>query len=125
MFDPDFRQFVMKEQTTRLARTHVPRHVARPIEGPNVALRLCTVHDDAELERIATLDGRRVPLGRLVIAEVDGRMVAAMPVYGGDPLADPFAPTAHVLPLLRLRVAQLVERTPRRRLAFVPRRATS
>ena len=46
-----------------------------------------------------------VPKGRLVIAELDGRIVAALPLDGGPPLRDPFVRTAHLLRLLELRVA--------------------
>ena len=58
-------------------------------------------------------DGRPVPRGRVVLAEVDGDIVAALPLGGGAALTDPFRPTAHLLPLLRLRAAQL-DRQPRR-----------
>jgi hypothetical protein len=47
------------------------------------------------------------------VAEVSGSIVAALPLAGGKPLADPFRPTAHLLPLLRLRADQLT-RTPGR-----------
>ncbi len=47
------------------------------------------------------------PSGRLVVAEVDGIVVAAYPLGNGTPLADPFRPTAHLMPLLELRARQL------------------
>ncbi len=82
----------------------------------DLELRLCRVGDDPELERLAELEGRPVPFGRLVVAIVRGRLVAALPVGGGSALADPFTHTAHLLPLLELRAAQLREPKPRRRL---------
>jgi len=42
-------------------------------------------------------------------------VVAALPLGGGEPLSDPFRPTAHLLPLLRLRASQL-EGQPRPRI---------
>jgi hypothetical protein len=42
-------------------------------------------------------------------------VVTALRLRGGEPLTDPFRPTAHLLPLLRLRAAQL-ERQPRARI---------
>ena len=75
----------------------------------DVELRLCRVSDDPELERLAELEGRQVPDGRLVIAAIRGCIVAALPVAGGLALADPFTRTAHILPLLELRAAQLRE----------------
>jgi hypothetical protein len=86
------------------------------VDTRDVELRLCRVGDDPELERLAELDGRPVPFGRLVVAIVRGRLVAALPVGGGSALADPFTRTAHLLPLLELRAAQLREPKPRRRL---------
>jgi hypothetical protein len=65
------------------------------------------VHDDDALERLASLEGRPLQDGSFVVAEVGGRLVAAAPLDGGFPLADPFAPTAHLLPLLRLRARQI------------------
>ena len=82
----------------------------------DVELRLCRVSDDPELERLAELEGRQVPDGRLVIAAIRGCIVAALPVAGGLALADPFTRTAHIVPLLELRAAQLREPEPRRRL---------
>jgi hypothetical protein len=72
-----------------------------------LVLRLGTVHDDAALDRLAVLDGKRLSRGRHVIAEIDGIVVAAKPVAGGAPIADPFRRTAHLLPLLELRARQL------------------
>ena len=82
----------------------------------DVELRLCRVSDDPELERLAELEGRPLPFGRLVVAVVRGHLVAALPVSGGCALADPFTRTEHLLPLLELRAAQLREPKPRRRL---------
>jgi hypothetical protein len=73
--------------------------------------------DDAALRRLAALDGiaaypeeagrGRVPRGRLIVAEADGRLVAAAPLSGGPAIADPFRQNAGVVSLLGLRAAQL------------------
>jgi hypothetical protein len=90
-----------------------------------VQLRLCRVGDDPALEQLAELEGRPLPTGRFVVAEVGGRITAALPLAGGAPLADPFARTEHLLPLLELRAAQV--RGKRRRLhpvlGLLPHRA--
>jgi hypothetical protein len=80
-----------------------------------IALRLCRVGDDEALARLAALEEKPLPHGRFVIAEVDGQVVAALPLDGGLPLRDPFVRTAHLLRLLELRAAQLrcQERTRR------------
>lgn len=63
--------------------------------------------DHAALERVARLDSRR-PLSRrgpALVAERDGRILAALSVADGRAIADPFAPTADLVALLRLRAA--------------------
>jgi hypothetical protein len=72
-----------------------------------VSLRLSRASDDPSLERLAALESRKVPRGRQLLAEVEGEVVAAVPLAGGEPLADPFRPTAHLLSLMRRRAAQL------------------
>jgi hypothetical protein len=72
-----------------------------------VLLRLSDAHDVPALHRLAALEGRSAPAERCVLAEVGGSVVAALPVGGGRPIADPFARTKHLLPLLELRARQL------------------
>src|SRR5947209_1690511 len=118
---PDFRMELIHERENRLERAldrsrRLEERVVRPeVFDEAVALRLGSVHDDEALERLAQLEGRRLPSGRFVLAEVGGRVVAALSLPGGEALADPFRPTAHLLPLLRLRAAQL-EVAPRARI---------
>jgi hypothetical protein len=76
-----------------------------------LVLRLGTVHDDAVLERLALLDGKPLPHGRHIVAELDGIVVAAQPVGCGDLIADPFRRTAHLVPLLELHAKQLLPAT--------------
>ena len=80
----------------------------------SIALRLCRVGDEQALARLAALEETTVPSGQLVVAEVDGRIVAALPLAGGAPLRDPFVRTAHLLRLLELRVAQLTPANSKR-----------
>jgi hypothetical protein len=42
-----------------------------------------------------------------LLAESDGRLVAAMSTATGEAVSDPFVPAADVIALLRLRAAQL------------------
>jgi hypothetical protein len=86
-------------------------------EGPTIALRFCRVGDDPALARLAALEGRPVPQGQFVVAELDGRIVAALPLDGSPPLRDPFVRTAHLQRLLELRAAQLM-RSERPRSGF-------
>jgi hypothetical protein len=96
------------KEIERAARNRV-RAVPQPRpSGVPVSLRLDRVHDRGALAVLAQLEGRRLPEGPFVVGEVAGSIVAALPLYGGAPLADPFHPTAEILPLLELRASQLV-----------------
>ena len=58
--------------------------------------------DRRSLERLAALDDRRVPAQPVMLAEVDGRLVAALSECTGEAVADPFEPTAHLVEMLRV-----------------------
>ena len=68
----------------------------------------------SELERIAALDSRRLPEGRMLVGEIDGAPAAAISLDGGHVIADPFRRTSHLTTILRMRANALVavERTP-------------
>ena len=74
---------------------------------PGVVLRLATPADEPRLETLAQLDSARTPTGEVLIAEIDGRLQAALALDGAEPIADPFRRTADVVALLRARAAQL------------------
>lgn len=81
----------------------------------DVTVRFASRGDAEDLRRLAELDSGPVPTGTTLVGEVDGELVAALPVGGGRALADPFRPTAGVMRLLRLRESQLRGRERRRR----------
>ena len=62
---------------------------------------------DEAIERLAALDSAERPSGRLLVAAVAGRPVAALPLDGGRAIADPFEHTAEIVAMLRLRLAHL------------------
>jgi hypothetical protein len=108
MHDPGFRQQFVAQHTRQLeSRGRHARPSWAPEPAEEVTLRLCTVQDDPALERLAQLESRELPGGRFVVAEVDGELVAAVPVAGGRAFADPFRKTAQLVPLLRSRARQL------------------
>ncbi|HEX8067559.1 MAG TPA: hypothetical protein VF520_13655 [Thermoleophilaceae bacterium] len=72
-----------------------------------VAIRLAGSDDRSELERLAALDSARVPAGETLVAEVGGRIRAALSLSGGGVVADPFRPTGSLAALLELRARQL------------------
>jgi len=72
-----------------------------------VTLRYAVAKDGPGLRRLAELDSTEVPSGLALIAEVDGRLRAALPLGGGSPIADPFHRGTELIELLRLRARQL------------------
>jgi hypothetical protein len=68
-----------------------------------VVIRRAYPDDVAALERLASLDSRRPITGAALVAERDGRILAALSLDDGRAIADPFAPTADLVSLLHLR----------------------
>jgi hypothetical protein len=119
---PELLQLTIDERRRELERRsrsgelrrRVPESAEPAGQTAVVVLRLCSVHDDAALDRLAELESRPLPSGRHVIAEVDGTVVAALPLGQGPVLADPFERTEHLIPLLELRARQIAPETHRR-----------
>ncbi|HXG77575.1 MAG TPA: hypothetical protein VNJ53_13500 [Gaiellaceae bacterium] len=73
-----------------------------------VVIRLRRAGDERALAELAQLESRPLPEGPLVVAELDGSLVAALPLAGREPaLADPFRPTRELVGLLEVRRRQL------------------
>jgi hypothetical protein len=70
-------------------------------------LRPARVDDAVALRRLAQLDSKVEAPSEAMLAEVDGDVVAAVPMDGGPAIADPFRWTADIVNLLRARAAQL------------------
>jgi hypothetical protein len=79
-----------------------------------ITVRRSVAADRGGLERLAALDSARPPTGPALIAEADSRMLAALPLGSGRPIADPFEPTAAIVALLELRARQ-TKAAPKRR----------
>lgn len=83
----------------------------RPDEGAipvtQVTLRYAAAADGPRLQELAELDSAPVPQGPALVAEVDGRLRAALAVNGGAVIADPFHRSSELIELLRTRAAQL------------------
>jgi hypothetical protein len=65
-----------------------------------ITIRRSTLEDSRRIRRLAELDSAEAPEGDVLLAEVDGELVAAV-ADDGSALADPFVPTAEVVGLLR------------------------
>jgi hypothetical protein len=72
-----------------------------------VTLRYASAADAGALRRLAELDTAPSPSGPTLVAVVDGRLRAALPLDGTAPVADPLHRGRELLELLRMRAAQL------------------
>jgi hypothetical protein len=94
----------------------------------NLVVRRGRPADADALAILAGLDSARPLTGRSVVAEVDGRVVAAVSLHDGRVVADPFVRTADVVEVLRLHTAggRQAAARPRRGLPRLapPRRLT-
>jgi len=72
-----------------------------------VTVRPARESDRVALATLASLDSAETPHGPALVAESGDRILAALPLGGGRPIADPFEPTAQLVALLELRRLQL------------------
>jgi hypothetical protein len=72
--------------------------------GERLVLRRAAAEDELALARLARLDSAPRPAGEMLVAEVEGKILAAVPFGGGRAIADPFQPTADLVDLLQARV---------------------
>jgi hypothetical protein len=90
-----------------------------PFHPPETLPIRMSVSADAEaLCRLAQLDSAPTPgTAPMLIAEVAGELRAAVPLYGGREIADPFHRTAELVALLTERTRQIApaRRRPARR----------
>lgn len=80
-----------------------------------ITLRPAAAADAAALAHVAALDSRHVPSGDLLVAEREGRIVAAVSVATLDAIADPFERTAADIELLRRQAVTRRNARPARR----------
>jgi hypothetical protein len=97
----------LHEEVARAGRTHGREPAETKDAG--VTVRRFSEPDIDGIRLLAALDGKQIPLGGILVAEQAGEVVAALPLDGGEALADPFRPTADIVALLRLRARQLRE----------------
>lgn len=80
-----------------------------------ILIRSSSEADARALARLASLDSAPALPGPALVAEVDGEMLAALPMDGGRAIADPFSETAHLVELLRSHAAALSTATSEHR----------
>src|SRR3712207_5760046 len=89
---------IVRDQAAERLRDASRRRSLTPVPpaptGTAVCIRLAGTEDTAALKRLGELEGRALPEGEALVALVDGRVLAAIAVTGGETIADPFAQTA-------------------------------
>lgn len=70
-------------------------------------MRYASAADVGALHQLAELDCASAPAGPALVAEIDGRLRAALPLDGGQAIADPGHGGLDLVELLRLRALQL------------------
>src|SRR4051794_37369645 len=88
-----------------------------------VVIRPAYPDDAAALGRLAALDSARPPRGAVVVAERDGRLLAARALESGRTIADPFVPTADLVALLSVHAAEAARTGARP--VLLPRRSAN
>lgn len=109
---PGNLNFLMAREHQLDLRRAAARHVALEASSTpvtRVTLRYSSAGDRDRLRHLAELDCARPPSGLTLVAEVDGRLRAALPLDGSDPIADPFHRGCELIELLRLRASQLAQ----------------
>ena len=95
------------QRELRRAAQRVQRADSGETPVTRVVLRYAAATDRDRLHELAALDSALPPVGAALVAEVDGRLRAALPLDGTQPIADPFHRGAELIELLRLRAVQL------------------
>jgi hypothetical protein len=108
---PEIERQLAEERVRDLRRAGAVTRLVEntPNDGPepDIVIRQARPADDLTLATLAIADGAERPVGRTIVAEVDGSIVAALPLDGGGPFADPFRRTADLVALLEARAKQL------------------
>jgi len=79
---------------------------------PLLTIRRARPEDDQALRALAILDNALPPTGEVLVAQLDGAVVAAISVTDGRSIADPFRPSADTVEILRLRRRQELRARP-------------
>jgi hypothetical protein len=71
-----------------------------------ITIRHSAGGDRTRVLELAQLDGRAAPAGEMLLAEVGGKLWAAVGIEDGAAVADPFEPSGEVEWLLQMRAEQ-------------------
>lgn len=123
MISPQLQHAVSQAKVDDLRRAATDRrrmqHRAEPSRPDaaerSVMLRFGTPTDRSSVARLAALHSSKAPAEPVLLAEVAGRLVAALSLSDDTVVADPFHHTADLIELLRARARQLDGNRPSRR----------
>jgi hypothetical protein len=123
MISPQLHMALVHAKADDLRRAAVARNLTRRQTQPeppvaaekSVTLRFGVPADQNRLARLAALDSSKPPTQPILLAEVDGQLLAALALSDGTVIADPFHPAADLIDLLRARAHQLDCNGPIRR----------
>jgi hypothetical protein len=118
MFNDHLLRTLSRIRSDEAQRIRRPRTIEEPVQRREsqdapLTIRHATATDLTALERLAALDSRRLPSGELFVAEVAGRLLAAVSLDTGAVIADPFEHTAAIVDLLRLHASAVRHAAPR------------
>ena len=91
----------------------------RPAREMEVVIRLARREDALAVEALAVLDGAESPHGRVLVAEVNGEIHAALPLDTREAFADPFRRTSDLVALLEARAQQVAGGRSHRRFGWL------
>lgn len=123
MISPQLTEAVAHARTDDLRRAadahrtvHGADQAARPVAiESSVTLRLASTSDEKSLARLAELDSAGPQQRPVLVAELDGQLLAALSLSDGRAVANPFHPTADLVDLLRARAQHIRAQSPTKR----------
>jgi hypothetical protein len=118
----DIAEHASRHTAMSAFRSRTPRRALASVYD-GVSVRIARA-GDLDVARLAALDESDVPEGRALVAMRDGKALAAVPVDGGEAVADPFERTAALVEVLHESAKQMREATSfeRRRRSIIGRR---
>src|SRR2546430_4776056 len=109
--EAEMARIVMEERVAaaeRFRQQKEARSAASRPDGYDAAtVRLAGEKDVVAVRRLAQRNGRPEPRAPVLVAEAEGRLLAARSLSDGRSVADPFRHTAHLTEPLALRSAHL------------------
>lgn len=113
MNHPALSHLFMNERIRELQRTASQARLAnqalaaaRMLGTTEIVIRDARPSDADAVARLASLDGRPTPVGRVIVASVCGYLRAAVGA-NGHAVSDPFVHTEELVALLRMRASQI------------------